>query len=846
MKNSFLKKAIPHAIVVAIFLIIAALYCKPALEGKVVNQSDITNWKGAVQESLEFAKAHNGKGPLWTNSGFAGMPAFQIGGVPLNNYVPGYVHMVLTLGLPEPISFFFLACICFYFLCLVMRINTFAAVMGSLAFAYATYNPVIISVGHISKMLTIAYMPALLASVLLIYDKKKYWIGAALTALFTSVLIAMNHPQIAYYLFIAIGVMTIFFIINWIKQKDFKGLALGLCFTLAGAMVGLATNAVNLLSTYEFQKETIRGGGSALKSIDTTAKHTASGSGLTREYGMSYSMKIPEPLVMFAPRIYGGASDKLEVSEDKSKAVERLRNMSQEAQGFLTKNGFFRQNEEGEIYAATYWGGMTYASEVGTSGPPYVGAIIFFLAIVAMFLLDKKHKWWIFSAIALSIAMAWGHYFKELNYFLFDHLPMYNKFRAPSMILVIPQLLIPLLAALGLNAVMNAPDKSALWNKYKKALFTTAGLIIFLLLVYMTADFMGYEDKRVMKQVRGSNNEQVLSIIKDYFSGVIADRKSLMLGDIFRSFGFILLAAAGIYLMIKKKVKPVYTGLGIVFFAFLDLILIDSAYLNSNNYEEKSENNAIFDRTNADNVILADSSVFRVYNVSRGLTSDGITSYYYNSIGGYNAAKILIYQDLIERQLSKQQPNFPVLNMLNVKYIIQSNDKRQTGESQKIDGALGPVWFVKHVQFVKTADDEMKALDNFNPKDTAFVQEAFSSGVILPMADSNARIQLMKNENDVIDYTSESATNQFAVFSEVYYKAGWKAYIDNKEAPIVKVNYVLRGLSVPAGKHAIKFEFKPQGYYKGRKITSIASITLLLMLAVGFFMAWKESRKNKK
>ena len=835
MKNGFLKKLLPHVAALAVFLIIALLYCKPALEGKVLNQSDITNWKGAVNQSLEYAKTHDGKGPLWTNSVFSGMPAFQIGGVPYNNSLPWYVSKIMSLGLPEPVSFFFLASLCFYLLCVVLQINIFAAIMGSLAFAYATYNPVIISVGHVTKMMTMAFMPALLASVLLIYDKKKYLLGAALTALFTSVLIAMNHPQIAYYLFITLGILTVFFIVNWIKEKKIKEMVFSLGFVLGAALIGLAINAVTLLSTYEFQKETIRGGGSALTSTDTTAKHVAKGSGLTREYGMSYSMKPAEPLVMFAPRIFGGASDKLEVKEDDSKAIEALKAMPAELQQQLPPPQF-------------YWGGMTYPGEVGTSGPPYVGAIVCFLAILAMFVLNRKHKWWLFTAIIVTIVMSWGHYFGAFNNFLFDHLPFYNKFRAPSMILVIPQLLLPLLAALGLNKLMNHAAQTDFWNQYKKGLIATGALFVLLLFIYMTANFMGYADTETLKQVRNAGEQQlpagVKQLVKDYYDGLKADRKGLMMGDILRSFGFVLLAAAAVWLLVKRKMKPAIIGLALALFAFIDVILIDSKYLNSENYLEKEENNGIFTKSQTDNSILADKSTFRVFNVSRNPTGDGITSYYYNSIGGYNAAKILIYQDLLERQLSKPQLNMPVLNMLNVKYLLQTGQNGLTSASQKNEGALGPVWFVNHVQFVKNADEEMKALDNFSPKDTAFVQESFKAAVTMPVPDSTAKITLVKNDNDVIEYSSESTTNQFAVFSEIYYKAGWKAYIDGKEAPIVKTDYVLRGLSVPAGKHTIKFEFKPQGYYKGWKITSIANIALLLLLAGSVFYEWYRTRKK--
>jgi len=546
-------------------------------------------------------------------------------------------------------------------------------------------------------------------------------------------------------------------------------------------------------------------------------------------------MKMAEPLVMFAPRIFGGASDKLEVSEEKSKAIEALQSMPKELREQLPPPQF-------------YWGGMTKPGEVGTSGPPYVGAIIIFLAIVAMFVLDGKHKWWLLTAIALTVVMSWGSYFGAFNNFLFDKLPLYNKFRAPSMILVIPQLLLPILAVLGVNHLMKNAAKTDLWNKYKKALIAAGGLFAFLLLMYLSGSFMSQPDNDVLKTVRNASDQQlppeVKDMVKGYYSALKADRKSLMLGDIMRSFGFVLLAAGACYAIVKKKTKPVYAAISVALFAFIDVILIDSKYLNSENYLEKTDNEAIFYKTKADEEILADTSYYRVFNLSRNPTGDGITSYHHNSVGGYNAAKILLYQDLIERQLGKQQLNMPVLNMLNVKYLIQADKNGQTGAYQKNDGALGPVWFVKHVQFVKNADEEMKALDNFNPKDTAIVQESFKSSVTMPVADSTARVQLVKNENDVIEYSSESASAQFAVFSEVYYKAGWKAYIGNKEVPIVKVNYALRGLSVPAGKNTIRFEFKPQGYYKGRKITSMASIALLLLLAGGIFAQWYYSRKK--
>jgi hypothetical protein len=846
MSKELFKKILPHLIAVVVFLVIALVYCRPALDGKVVQQEDITHWKGAIHQSEVYAQTHNGKYPLWTNALFSGMPAFQIG-YSSNNFVPGYIHQVLTLWLPVPLQFFFLACICFYFLCLVLRINPYVGILGALAFAYATYDPIIIVVGHNTKMLTMAYMPALLGALILIYEKK-YWLGAILTALLTSVLIAMNHPQIAYYFFIVVAIMTIFYVVDWIKQKDWKHLALSIVFTGCAALFGVMTNAVNLMSTYEYQKKTIRGGGSALS--DSSNKVVKSQTGLDKDYAFSYSMNIAEPLVMFVPRMYGGSTSYpvmlggegfKEMNEDNSKALQALQQMPQELGNQIAQS------------ALLYWGGIQGGGgSPSTSGPPYVGAIICFLAILSFFVLDGRHKWWALTAIALTIMMSWGSNFEELNYFLYDHLPLYNKFRAPSMILVIPQLLLPMLAALGVNAYINTTDKKALFRKFKKGLITTGALFIVLLLMYMSFSFMTKTDSNILKQVRGmSEQPQLYESVKSFFDGLKADRKGLMIGDIFRSFGFILAAALILFLFIKNKIKPLLTTILLIVFAFIDLIAIDSKYLNKDSYQDEMENTNKFGTSKADEEILADKSYYRVLNMSSDRFNENITSYHYNSVGGYHAAKILMYQDLIERQLSKAQLNMPVLNMLNTKYLIQKNtDPKnpqygQTMRYQKNAGALGPCWLVKTVQFVKDADAEMAALDNFNPKDTAFVQDAFKSAVpFAPQVDSAAGIQLVKNDNDVITYQFKSSTNQFAVFSEVYYDAGWKATIDGKDAPIVKVNYVLRGLAVPAGNHAIEFRFEPSGYKKGKKLTSVFSILLLLFLVVGVFMEWRNNKRS--
>ena len=829
MKSSWFKQLIPHAVAVLIFLVVALIYCKPVFDGKVVAQTDITQWKGSVQQSIEFAKTHNGVYPLWTNSLFSGMPAFQIG-YTTNNKLPWIAHGIFSLGLPKPISFFFLASVCFYFLCMVLRARPVFGILGALAFAYATYNPVIISVGHDTKMLSIAYMPALLAAVIMIYEKK-YWLGGGLAALFTSVLVTQNHPQIAYYLFLALAIMTIFYAVRWIKAAQWRHLTIAISVTIAAGIIGLAVNAVQLLSTYEYQKETIRGGGSPLADPATSKENAKDG--LSKDYALSYSMTITEPFVLMVPKMYGGSSDHFEMDEEKSKALAAIRASPNEAQ----------QQMQGLLNF--YWAGMTKPGEMGVSGPAYAGAIICVLAILGMFILDGKHKWWILTAVGITIMMSWGSYFEALNGFLYEYLPLYNKFRAPSMILVIPQLLLPILAVLCLEKIALTNDKKTLLPAFKKGAIAVGATFAVLFIIYLMSDFMSGSDKEIMTRIRLSNDTQWLQILNAFFDGMREDRKSLMIGSIFRSLGFALVALVFVWLAIRKTISPMVLGIGLTVFALIDSIMIDVKYLSHDNFQDKQENEGFFVKTKADEELLADKSFFRVFNVTG--FQENFTSYYHNSVGGYHAAKIGIYQDLIEHKLTRQQPNTSVFNMLNVKYFIRKGNNMQTEAYEKNDSALGNAWLVKNIQYVKDANAEMNALGTFNPKDTAIVQDTFKSSIPFEaVADSSAAIARVANgdDHDLLTYSFNSATNQFAVFSEIYYKGGWKAYIDGKEAPIVKVNYVLRGLAIPAGKHEIRFEFKPKGYYNGKSITSIFTIILLVIFVAGIFMEWR-NRKQK-
>ena len=845
IKHAIVKQILPHIIAVAVFLVVAVLYCTPALDGKVLQQSDITNWKGSIQSSVEYAKTHNGNYPMWTNALFSGMPTVQIGGSG-GSKILSIAHQICTLNLPAPIQFFFLASICFYILCCALKVRTIVAIITAIGYAYATYNPIIISVGHATKMWAIGYMPAVLGSIILVLNKK-YWLGGVLTALFTGLLISVNHLQIAYYLFIAIGVMGISYFIHFAMQKQWLHIGTALLVTLAGIGIGVGANAEILMSTFEYQKETIRGGPSALTPIKDSTKqevaNTTPQTGLDKAYAFSYSMFKTEPLVLLVPRMYGGSSDHEELKPEESKAVEVFNTFPKELQEQLPPPSY-------------YWGGLIDPISVGTSGPPYAGAIIVFLAIFAMCIIDAKYKWWMLATILLTCILSWGSYFPQFNDFVFSNLPFYNKFRAPSMIMVVPQLILCTLAALGLSKLLDYDVKGTeLLKKFYTSCIVTVVIFIILIICYTTFTYISANDTNLLNAVREMGNVELTSKINEYIDATISDRKDLFLGDIGRSFGYILLAAFLIFAIIKKWFNVTYAIIGIGLLAFLDVALINTTYLNESKYQPEADNTANLGPRAKDYEILKDRTDYRVFNIGGDRFSENGTSYMYKSVGGYHPAKLRIYQDLIERQLSKNPPNIGVLSMLNTKYIVQRGRMAKdspaiTVNYQVNNEALGSAWYVQQVQYVPNADAEMKALDSIQPKRTAYVQEQYKKNIVLDIQyDSTAIIKLVKNDNDILQYESNSIKDGFGVFSEVYYKPGWQATIDGKPATIIKTNYVLRGLAVPAGKHNITFEFKPQGQLLGKQYASIANIILgiaLLSIIGMLYMQYKMSIPNEK
>jgi hypothetical protein len=820
ISKEFFWRTLPHLIAVCVFVVVAVIYCRPIYNGKVLEQEDVTQWQGMAHNSFEYKETH-GHFPLWSNGMFSGMPAYQIAMDTQSVSIPNLFYGLLTLGLKKPANFFFLACICFYFLTLVLRINPYIGIMGALAYAYATYNAVIVAVGHDTKMQTIALMPGVIGSLILICEEK-YWLGIVLTTLCTALMVSFNHIQIIYYTMIIAGGLLLGYGIPWIRRGKSRQLVRTVALALGAAAIGVLSNAVALFTTFDSSKETIRGGSEL---ADARSNYTKEG--LSEAAAFDFSMYKLEPFVMLVPDIYGGSTE-LQLPPQKSKAVQAMDKMPSSEAALIGENG-----------PRYYWGGVGEFF----SGPPYVGAIIILLTVLGFFILDNRYKWWILGVCALSVAMSWGGYFQGFNGFLLRYLPMYNKFRGPSMILVIPTFLFCLMAAMTLQKILVDKGSATLWRRFGWGLATMGGIFLVLAGLYFRFDYSSAWEQELLQKVSAQGSAAV-GYMTDFVHGLRADRQQLFQQSLLRSLGLVLVAALAITLYLRLRLWPALL-LGIVgILSFADVLSMDVNYLNNDNYKENTEYQQNFAATNADREIMADKDYYRVFDLrdsmSNALTYGAMTAYFHHSIGGYHAARLSIYEDLINRQLFNFPNCAPVLNMLNTKYIIQPTG----GGGDTVvrnRGSLGPVWFVRGIRFEPTPASVMDAITHFHPKDTAILFSKDSTMVAYDKTtDTTGFIQLIKNDNDEITYRSDAPHRRFAVFSEVFYKRGWRAWIDDKQVPIFRTNYVLRGLSIPQGHHIIRFFFRPLSFYLGRQIQWMASIIFLLMLVGMAIVFWRE------
>lgn len=824
MKQFQWKSLVPHAIAAGVFLIVAVIFCKPALEGKVLSQLDVSHWKGMAQDLFNYKETH-GHLPLWNNNLFGGMPAYQIAMEAANPITPIYFHQVFMLFMGKPIGYFFLLCMGFYFLSQVIGTKPWIGILGGLAYAYATYDPIIVAVGHDTKMQAMGYVPALLGALWLIY-KKEYWWGAALTALFSFLLIAMNHLQVTYYFLILAGIMTLSFLIQWIKQKDYKHIGIALAVALSMGALGVGPNYVTLSTTSDYAKATMRGGSATLDSTGQTTKSK----GLDIDYAFYYgSYGLAETYTFLVPGIYGGSSGG-ELDANSNFAKRAMEKGIQEDQAAQFAGGM-----------PTYWGPQPM-----TSGPVYFGAIICFLFILGLVYLKTWHRWWILGVCVLAVLMSWGSNFMSFNSFLFNNLPLYSKFRAPSIILILPQLLFPLLGIMALQQFLfEEKNKEAALAGLKKAVYATGGVFVVAVLLYFSFDYVGRDEqiKGMLAQSLGGNQEEA----NGFYNALKEDRRSLFGSDLLRSILLVASAVAILWLVVKQKLKTNYALIALLVISSFDLFSVGKRYLNDRNFQDAEVvNENQFAPSPVDLEILKDTSKPRVLNLTVDPYTDAFTAYHHRSVGGYHPAKLSITNDLINFQLNKRPMNMSVLNMLNTRYFIVPNQENGQPSLQVNPAALGHAWFVKAIRYEKDAGAVMRAMDQFSPADTALVETQYQKDIpFTPVADSTASITQVINENDLIRYRSNSNTNQFAVFSEIFYDRGWKAYIDGKEAPIVKVNYVLRGLAIPAGNHEILFEFKPASYYNSTKIAIITSAPIWILLILAAFFSLRKKREEK-
>ncbi|MEI6059582.1 MAG: YfhO family protein [Bacteroidota bacterium] len=810
MKNVSFRQALPYLAAIAIFIVIALAYFSPLLEGKVLKQSDITQFKGMSKEIVDY-RAQTGEEALWTNSMFGGMPAYQIS-VEYKGNLLRYADQFMMLYLPHPAGLVFLYMIGFFILLLVLKVDKWLAIAGALAFAFSSYLFIIFEAGHNSKAHAIGYMAPVLAGIILTY-RGKYLYGGIMAAIFLSLEILANHFQITYYLMLAAGIYVITELVSSIREKTLPGFAKATGVLAIAAIFALATNITNLWATYEYSKETIRG------KTELTSEKSNRTSGLDKDYATGWSYGKMETFTFLIPDFNGGASQ------------GQLKENSNTYKALINNNIDDAQAKSVIKSLPLYWG-----TQPGVAGPVYIGAIIMFLFVFALFTVDNKYKWWLLAATLLSIMLAWGKNLMPLTDFFMHFVPGYNKFRAVSMTLVIAELCIPLLAVLGLQkAFENNTDK----KKIIKSLYYSTGIAAGICLIFA---FTG----NALFNFVSPSDVQYKSYFPEWLMDAIRlDRASLLSSDAFRSLAFILLAATALWALLNKKLKqPVFYGI-LILLVLIDMWSVDRRYVNDESFVRKSIAAVPFQPSTVDQIIMKDKDPnYRVLNQSVGNPfADASTSYFHKSLGGYHGAKLRRYQELIDQHLLKGNMN--VYNMLNTKYFILAGEKGGPPQMQINMQALGNAWFVNNAHAVNTADEEINALTDFVPAETAIYDKRFQDQVKGHMIskDTLATIALTVYSPNHLTYQSNAEKEQLAVFSEIYYDKGWNAYIDGKKSPYFRANYVLRAMIVPAGKHTIEYKFEPVVYKTGEKI-SLASSVLLILLSLGG-LGFKATRKSK-
>ncbi len=799
MNQLILKSALPHLIALLSFIAVSVIYFYPQLEGKGIRSGDTILFKGMAQESVEYKK-ETGETALWTNSMFGGMPTYQIS-APTPNNVFKQIQRVLYLGFSRPIGYFIFGSISFYLMMILMRINPWLSIPMSIGFSFMTNHVVLFEAGHMTKIVAVMSSPLIVGGLYTMF-RDRVMIGGLAFTLGLGLNIAANHIQMTYYLAILLAIYFLIEAIQLFKNGNKQLLGKIVAASALGCIIALGASASKMLPTLEYSEDTMRG--APILAQTGTPTSSSETDGLDFNYAMVWSNGFLDLFSSFIPGVVGGGSnEKISSDSEFAKGVRKL--------GSRTDVG------------PLYWGGLP-----GTSGPVYFGMIFFFLTVFGFFAFKGPIKWGILIAVFLTLLLSMGKNLEGLNKFIFDYLPLYNKFRTPNSVLSVTAVLMPILGALTLQSLFNTDDK----NRYVKPLLIASSIMGVICLFFAIIgpgffDFTGKGDSNFA----GSGLD----------SALVSDRKSLMRMDSFRSFLLMALTAGAIYLYIKNKLSiTILIGVVAVLILF-DHIGIARRYLDSNSFLQKARISAEFTPRPVDTQLLADPDPhFRVFDQTIDVFSDSRSSYFHKTIGGGHAAKLQRIEDLIKKHIS--QGNLKVFNMLNTKYFIQPGEGDKATASVN-PGALGNAWFVNSIKMVNNANEEIDALSSFDPENEAIVHQEFASYVNGLNPSKNGSIHLLEYSPNELSYESKTSSEQFAVFSEMWYgpNKGWKAYIDGEPVDHIRVNYGLRGLRIPAGNHRVNFIFDP-AVYKTGKIISLISSLLFLLAAFAVIGFWFKNR----
>lgn len=802
--NLTLKKVFPHVVAVLLFITASILYFSPILQGKQIKQSDITQYIGMSKQQKDFQKKE-GQETYWTDAAFGGMPTYQLGAKYPHNYIKKLDSLLRFL--PRPADYVFLYFICFYVLLLVLKVDWRYALLGSFAFGFSTYYIIILGVGHNAKAHAIAYMPLVLSGIFLTF-RKKYIIGFIIMALAMGLELSANHFQMTYYLLLLVIVIGLVYLVDAFKKKELKHYVTSIAILTGAVIFSLGLNATNLMTTSEYAKESTRSK-SELTINPDGSKKVGTG-GLSKEYITEYSYGVSESLNLFVPRLFGGSNNEpIAKDSDAVKKMQRLFGISsKEAQQFA-----------GQLM---YWSDQSYVA-----APAYLGAVVVFLFVLGLFLVKGRLKKWVIIGGVLVLLLSWGKNFSILTNIFIDYVPLYDKFRAVSSIQVIIELVVPILAIFGLYRFLNNYEQKE--EKLKALKYTigiTGGLAIALYLLKGSLfDFVSNRDGMLLENY----GPDFLKLIK-------GERETLFTNDVLRSLVFVLLTATVLWLYLKDKFKENIVLVVVGCLILFDLVAVDKRYVNSEDFVTAKQVNQPFQMTPADAQILEDTSHYRVLDFSNNPFNTARTSYFHKAFGGYHAAKPKRAEDIFEFYVSRNK--LSVVNMLNLKYIIQEKEGRLVALNNPY--ANGNAWFVEDIKIASTADEEILLLDTLDLKKQAVVLEEISSLKSKYVIDSLATIKLTSYKPNHLIYETSNTYDGLVVFSEIYYENGWNAYIDGVLKPHFKTNYLLRGMEVPSGKHTIDFKFEPQVIQIGSTISMASSLGLFLLILGGLFYEFKK------